>query len=469
MTLRGGGAPRDGGNLGPESGPSRSRQAHPIGEISIDDDHYARMPPPIERDGGRRSRPEYERRGSGGGSGLGGLLRLLLFIVVLAGVVLIAALTVLRPVIAHAVVDYASKNPSALKLPFVADLVREDLGTHLTDAPGTSAADVSFSVVDGDTAQTIADRLQQAGLLTDARALVFIATEQNLTTSLESGTYILRANMTPQQIVTSLLVSHQVAITIGLRPSLRLEQITAKLQTVTGLSMDVNAFYKEVKNPPATLLADYPWLSAVLPKGASLEGFLAAATYIVSPDITADAFVRDLLDAWYQQVGAELLTVPAARGLTFYQVLSLASIVERETGDNADRAKIAGVYQNRDKPNHETAGFLQSDPTIFYVNDSLQLAALPFDQWQSYVFWAPMATGKQLPAELPADLAGYNTYTSKGLIPGPICTPSVASIQAALNPDTKDGYLYFLAKKDGTTVYAKTYAQHLLNIKKFGS
>ncbi len=468
MTLRGGGSPRDGGP-GPDSGSSRSRQAHPIGEVSIDDDHYARAPGFADNEPGRPGRPLYERRGSNGGSGLGGLLRLLLFIVMLAAVVLVAALTVLRPVISRAVVDYATNNPSALKLPFVADLVKEDLGTRLTDAPGTSAAEVSFSVVDGDTAQSIADRLQAAGLLTDARSLVFIATEQGLTTSLQSGIYFLRANMTPQQIVTSLLVSHQVAVTIGLRPSLRLEQITAKLQTVTGLSMDVNAFYKEAKNPPAALLADYPWLTAVLPKGASLEGFLAAATYTVSPDITADGFVRQLLDAWYQQVGAELLNVPAARGLTFYQVLSLASIVERETGDDADRAKIAGVYQNRSKSNHETAGFLQSDPTIFFVNDSLQLAALPFAQWQSYVFWAPMATGKQLPAELPADLAGYNTYTSKGLIPGPICTPSVASIKAALNPDTKDGYLYFLAKKDGTTVFAKTYAQHLLNIKKFGS
>jgi UPF0755 protein len=398
------------------------------------------------------------------------LIRLLLFIVVLAGVVLIAALTVLRPVISRAVVDYASKNPSSLKLPFVADLVREDLGGKLTDAAGTSATEVTFDVVDGDTAQTIADRLQQAGLLTDARALVFIATEQNLTTSLESGTYILRANMTPQQIVTSLLVSHQVAITIGLRPSLRLEQITAKLQTVTGLTMDVNAFYKEVKNPPASLLADYPWLSAILPKGASLEGFLAAATYIVSPDVTADGFVRQLLDACYQQVGAELLTVPASRGLTFYQVLTLASVVERETGDDADRTKIAGVYSNRLNPKLFPLDAFQSDPTVFYVNDTLQLTKLPFAEWQSYVFWAPLAKGTTLPAVLPADLAGYNTYTSKGLMPGPICTPSVASIKAALNPDLKGGYLYFLAKKDGSgTVYAKTYAEHLANIAKYGS
>ena len=296
MTLRGGGSPRDGGPRGPDSGSSRSRQAHPIGEVPIDEDHYARAPGSADYEQtrqGRSDQPLYEPRGSNGGSGLGGLLRLLLFIVILAAVVLVAALTVLRPVIGRAVVDYATNNPSALKLPFVADLVREDLGTRLTDAPSASATEVSFSVVDGDTAQTIADRLKTAGLLIDARSLVFIATEQGLTTSLQSGIYILRENMTPQQIVTSLLVSHQVAVTIGLRPSLRLEQITAKLQTVNGLSMDVNAFYKEVRNPPAALLADYPWLAAVLPKGASLEGFLAGEP-VPSTDASLAAWMRGL-------------------------------------------------------------------------------------------------------------------------------------------------------------------------------
>jgi UPF0755 protein len=469
VTIRGGGSPRDAGGPDPDSWNRGVRQAHPLGEAPIDDDHYARAPSSSQA--GAASSRAGDRRGSGGSGlgGLGGLLKLMLFIVILAAVVLVAGLTVLRPVISHAVVDYATRNPSALKLPFVADLVREDLGAALTDPPSTSATEVKFDVVDGDTAASIAARLQQAGLLRDARSLIFIATEQDLTTSLETGTYFLRPNMTPQQIVTSLLVSHQVAVTIGLRPSLRLEQITAKLQTVDGLTMDIKGFYDEVKQPPASLLADYPWLTPVLPKGASLEGFLGAATYTVPPDITADEFVRMLLDSWYQQVGPELLSVPAARGQTFYQVLSLASIVERETGNDPDRAKIAGVYVNRSKPNHETAGFLGSDPTIFYVNDTLQLTALPFNQWQNYLFWAPLAKGTTLPADLPADLQGYNTYTSKGLIPGPICTPSVASIKAALDPDTSGGYYYFLATKTGVTVYAKTYAQHQANIAKYGS
>ncbi len=466
MTIRDGGSPRDGGTGLPEPGGRRVRQAHPRDEVRIEDDHYARATPAFDDTAIPRGRP-LGRRGSGGG-GLGGLLRLLVFIVVLAGVVLVASLTVLRPVIAKAVVDYASKNPSALNLPFVADFVREDLGKALTDAPGATGTEVKFEVSDGDTAQTIATRLQTVGLLIDARSLVFLATEQGLSTSLQTGTYFLRANMTPQQIVTSLLVSHQVAVTIGLREGLRLEQITAKLETVIGLTMDVKAFYTEAKHPPAALLGDYPWLTAVLPRGASLEGFLGAATYTVPPDITADEFVRDQLDAWYQQVGADLLKVPAARGLTFYQVLSLASIVDHETSIGADRAKIAGVYQNRLKPNTQTAGLLQADPTVLYVHDSLALAKDPFEEWQLYVFWAPMTAGTSLPADLPVDLAGFNTYASKGLIPGPICTPTVASIEAALNPDTKDGYLFFLSRKDGTAVYARTYAEHLANIKRYG-
>ena len=103
-------------------------------------------------------------------------------------------------------------------------------------------------------------------------------------------------------------------------------------------------------------------------------------------------------------------------------------------------------------------GLLQSDPTVFYVHDTLELAE---DR--------PSTTGRSTRSgrrsraasptrRLPADLAGYNTYTSKGLPPGPICTPTLASIDAALEPDTKDDYLFFLAKDDGSErhAFAKT-------------
>jgi hypothetical protein len=98
-----------------------------------------------------------------------------------------------------------------------------------------------------------------------------------------------------------------------------------------------------------------------------------------------------------------------------------------------------------------------------------QLAKIPIAKWVDYTFWAP-ANGKLEGVTIPNDLLGYDTYTSKGLMPGPICTPSLASIDAALNPDTKDHYLFFLAKHDGTdtTAFAKTQAEHEANIRKYG-
>jgi UPF0755 protein len=459
MTIRGGGRPRD-------------RGRGYLGDVDIDDENYARAPEPGPT--GRRGRgPEPPRAGGrvpqaprGGGFGLGGLLRLVLFIGVLAGLVLVVLLTVLRPVAARAVVEWASDNPSALGLPFVQELVREDLGSAMTDPPSSDPEQVEFVVADGDSAAVIAARLADEGFLSDARSFVFISSERDLADKLEAGTYILRKNMTPEQLVTALLVSHDLAVTIPLREGLRLEQITAKLETLP-LTMDVKSFYDEVTTPPKSLLADYPWLD--LPKGASLEGYLFPATYRVLPEVTADELVRQMLDAFHTNVGPDRLKVAKSRGMSFYEVLTLASVVEREAFLDEERPIIAGVYQDRLNPTLWPTGLLQSDPTIFYLNDTLQLAKIPLAKWTEYTFWAPLK-GDLANEIVPDALAGYNTYTIGGLIPGPICTPTVASIDAALAPETKQGYLYFVAKNDGsnTTAFAKTYKEHQANLKKYG-
>lgn len=459
MTVRGGGDRRG------------ASQAHRRTSFEIDEEHYAR-PPDVSPVGGRIRRGESPRAGGRppvppsrgrGGFGLGGLLRFVLFIGALAALVLVVALTVLRPVVAGVVVGWAADSPSALGLPFVADLVREDLGSALTSPASDDPAQVEFTVEAGDTARSIAERLEAQEFLRDARAFVFITTERRLADKLEAGTYVLRRNMTPDQLVTALLVAKDQAITIGLREGLRLEQITAKLQTLP-LTMDVQEFYDEASNPPAALLEDYPWLD--LPKGASLEGFLAPATYRALPDITPDELIRRMLDRFYATVGPDRLNVPQSRGLTFYEVLGLASIVEREAVLDEERALIAGVYQNRldNRPN-----ILNADPTVLYANDTMQLAKLPFDEWQTYAFWSP--PGGPLKAfEVPEELQGYQSYQVKGLPPGPICTPTVASIDAALVPDDEAGYFYFVAIPDGggAHAFAKTYKEHQANLKKYG-
>lgn len=427
----------------------------------------------------RYSQPTYRggrnNRGGGGG-GLVGLLKFLVFAFVLAGIVLAAGLTVLRPVVNSAVLSWAADNPGSMSLPFVKGIVRDDLGAALTTAASSNEEQVTFVVNDGDTATTIARRLEAEGFVTDARAFLFIAIERDLAGQLKSGEFILRRSMTPEELVTALLDPPTIQyVDIALRSGLRLEQVVAKLETVEGLEMDVQAFHDLASNPTPDLLGDHPWLETILagaPEGVepSLEGFLWPATYRVLPDTSAEELIRLMLEKFEAQVGEARWTVPEERGMTFFEVLTLASIVEREAVLNEEKPTIAGVYQNRLNgiPGVRNR-ILNADPTVIYGADSVALAERPIDEWKDYFFWkVPEAAMKDV--ELPGDLAGFQTYTTPGLVPWPICTPTVTSIDAALEPITKGKYIYFLAIPDGSGrhAFAKTAAQHQKNRDKYG-
>jgi UPF0755 protein len=452
MTIRSGGRPRD------------ARQAHPAADGAYDEP----WEPQYRRTGGGYSNGNgnggYGRRGGGGG--LGGVLKFLVFAVVLAAIVLGLLFTILRPLVRGAVIDWASDSPGALGVPFVADLIREDLGKQLTDPASSDSEQVAFVIGSGESASTIAERLEEEGFLQDRRAFVLRAVERDLTGQLKTGEFILRRSMTPDELVTALLDPPVIAqVDIDLRTGLRLEQVTAKLQTIDGLTMDPREFYELAKHPTPELLADYDWLE--LPEGASLEGYLWPANYRVLPDTTGEELVRLMLDGFHAAI-EDRMDVPAERGMTFYEVLTLASLVDREAVLDEERPLIAGVYQNRldGKLGHR---LLQADPTVIYAVDSVDLEALDFLRWREYAFW-------KLPEEalkdvvLPEDLQGYNTYQVEGPIPGPICTPTLASIDAALAPDTAEGYVFFLAKRDGSNghAFAKTQAEHDQNRVKYG-
>jgi UPF0755 protein len=460
MTIRSGRGPRD-----------DAPQAQPMDPDAHDDDgrEGRRVGRDVRRGNGNGYGNGYgERRGGG----VGGFLRFLVFALVLAFIVLATLLTVLRPVVASAVVDWAYQNPGALRIPFVTDLVRENLAGALTSPASNDATEVEFTVNTGDTPQLLAPRLEAEGLITNSRAFLFEATLRELAPQLKAGDFHIARNLTPDGVVTALIENEIVIVVtpVNFREGLRLEQITAKLQTLgPPVTVDPQAFYDLVKDPPADLIADYAWLQdAGLPDGASLEGFLAPATYDVFPETTAEDLVRMMLDEFFEQVGAERLVVPESRGLTFYEVLTLASIVEREAVLDEERALIAGVYQNR-----LTRGgswlLLHADPTVFYGVDTVRLEEAGFESWLGYTFWTvpEQPLGQVV---LPEELAGYNTYTSRGLPPGPICTPSVASIDGALNPDTQEGYLFFLAIPDGggAHVFARTQEEHDANRREYG-
>jgi UPF0755 protein len=455
MTIRSGKRPRD----------SREFQARPF-----DPDAYA-----TETFDGDREPPRRNRSGGGSGvSGLLGLVKFLVFALVLGAIVLVVLLTALRPLVNSVVLDIAQDNPAALQVPFVKDIVREDLGPALTEPASQDTTQVAFVVEPGDSARSIADRLEEQGLLADSRAFVFIALDRELAGSLRVGDYVLRRNQTPGQLVTALLDPPVITyVDITLRTGLRLEQVTAKLQITPELGMDPQEFYELASSPPDALIADYPWLEEIredAPESASLEGFLWPGSYRVLPDTTPEELIRLMLEKFAANVGEERMAVPGDRGLSFYEVMTLASIVEREALLDDERPLIAGVYQNRvDGIEGVSTHLLNADPTVHYALDTVALEEARFEEWQDYFFWStpgvPLAE-----VAVPEALQGFQTYQTAGLIPWPICTPSLPSIDAALEPDTADAFIYFLAipDGDGAHAFARTKDEHDENRRKYG-
>jgi UPF0755 protein len=154
--------------------------------------------------------------------------------------------------------------------------------------------------------------------------------------------------------------------------------------------------------------------------------------------------------------------------MTFHEILTLASIVEHEAALDEERALIAGVYQNRLDGLRGVARILNADPTVKYATDTMALAEIPFEDWKEFFFWS-LPGGPLADVQVTEELQGYQTYQTAGLIPGPISTASLASIDAALDPDQADGYLYFVLIPDSREhAFAKNLKQHNANLVKYG-
>ncbi len=387
-------------------------------------------------------------------------------ILILAALVIAGIAYLLAPAFRDFAGSMARSNPQTMRLPFVGDVVRDELGTALTQAVGTDATPLIFDVQPGSTVAQIADGLTSAGLIQQPLVFQYLVVTQSLDGKLQTGSFTLNKAMTPQAIVDRLQRPPDpppAKTTIALRGGLRIEQIVAELQTLP-IQMDVQQFRDLALRPTPSLLADYPFLK-VLPKGASLEGFLGAGVFEVDPSISAEDFLRMLLTGWSNQVGKPTLDQMDKLGTAkFYEAMVLASIVEKETGDDTERAKVAGVYANRLNHSLFPTQLLNADPTVIYAVDTDKLRNLPFDQWSKYVFWT--TTGQNLNTlAVPSDLQSYQTYQTPGLPAGPIASPSLASINAALSPDTKGSYLYFYAcPSTKVTKFAKTSAQQQANV-----
>jgi len=311
---------------------------------------------------------------------------------------------------------------------------------------GTSDTPVAFAIQPGETAASVAAHLAEAGLVTDPDLFSLYMRHYRLDSSLEAGNYVLRANMTMPEVAQSLQHSKADEVVFTVPEGWRLEQI-GELLGANGI-VDAQQFINYVRQGTTQegLTAKYPFLGE-RPPGAttSLEGFLFPDTYRVPAKSDIKTVVEIMLANFGRRFNKDLRDAAAQQGKTPRELLTLASIVEREAVITEERPVIASVYQNR----LSQGKALESDPTVQY--------ALGY-QPESKQWWKT-----PLPLE---DLGGvdsiWNTYLHTGLPPGPICSPGISSIEAAVRP-AQTNYLFFYAKGDGSHAFAATWEEHLKN------
>ncbi len=378
-----------------------------------------------------------------------------------------------RPVIGPAVTGLFEQNPGVLHMPIVADLLRAELGDRLGKPASSEATEVRFVIDPGQTVDQIQENLVDAGLLTDTLAFKYLVMSDRVDQLLQAGIYTMDTGMSPRAVVSRLAADPDPptpVVNLALRPGLRIEQIAAYLQAQkeeTELQLDPKEFLDLATDPRPELKDEYPFLRQI-PEGNSLEGFLASGVYAVPIDINADEFLHLLIQEWEEDSG-DLVAQAKKKGADFYDVLTVASIVEREVKADEDRAKVAGVYWNRLDPklNGATGGLMQADPTVVYAADGMELGDMAMAKWPNYLFWDTLGVADLATVNVSPELQSHQTYQQAGLPSWPIATPTRASIEAALDPDTRKDFLFFYACPGSDThTFAKTAAQHSQNIAK---
>jgi len=367
--------------------------------------------------------------------------------------------------VGDALISAGLRSPGILSLPLVGDIAVERLGTRISAPASDDTSLVNVEIVAGSSTAAIAEQLYSAGLIADPTGFIVAVGRAGLEGQLQAGVFRVSGSMTPAEVAAALTQPYrEPAIAVQLRAGLRLEQIVAQAGTID-LPFTQRELLDLLRTPPAGLIADYDWLD--LPRGGTLEGRLGSGTFNVPVSATAERFVRMLLDRFAEQVPEELRG-RAPDGRSFHDVLTLASIVEREAALDEERPRMAGVYAYRLQ---EGIG-LFADPTIIWVADSAALRNLKLSQWESYEFWTfpPQPYVGLVPPRVPQDLVPWNTFVRGGLPPSPVASPSRASIEAALNPDMSRKEMYFVLIPDsgGRHDFSKTLAEHEAKAKKYG-
>jgi UPF0755 protein len=298
-------------------------------------------------------------------------------------------------------------------------------------SPVTPPEAVVVTISPGSSLSAAARQLEQRGVIGDARRFTALAYLRGQTQALKAGEYEFAEAALPDAVLERLVRGDVRRYRFTLPEGLNLREVALRVEE-QGLGSAPD-FLRLTKDPI--------FIAALGIEALTLEGYLFPETYTYSAGMAQERLIEAMVRQFSLRFSAELVERGRALGLDPHQLVTLASIIQKEAGNREEMPIISGVFHNRLRIRMP----LQADPTVIYgVED-----------------FAGRITRKHLTTHTP-----YNTYRIPGLPPGPIANPGADALRAAAYPADVD-YLYFVSRGDGTHVFSRTLREHNAAVQKY--
>jgi UPF0755 protein len=308
-------------------------------------------------------------------------------------------------------------------------------GKFIGSGAGPDSSIVSFEVRKGKSFQSVAEELEQKKFISNAFFFHVYARIKSSTQKIKVGEYGLSQNMTPPQVLEIITSGKSIGHPFTVSEGLNIFEI-ADLYQQQGFG---------TREQFLDACTDKEFVKQLVGEGPeSLEGYLFPETYQITKFSTTKELLRSMVEN-FQQAYAQAIASSKIQGLSKHQIVTLASIIEKETGAPEERPLISSIFHNRLKKNM----LLQTDPTIIYgISEREKKTVLKISK-------KDILTPTR-----------YNTYVIKGLPPGPIANPGKEALLAAVNP-SQSSYLFFVSQNNGTHIFSSTYEEHSKAVRKF--
>lgn len=295
----------------------------------------------------------------------------------------------------------------------------------------SQAADRIFVIQPGQSFSAIADALEREKIISNSRIFKFYARYKGLGEKLQTGEYVLSGSRSPKDILGTLLMGKVKLYKITIPEGLNIIETAGIVETAGFCNKETFVF----------LCKDPGFIHSLDIQASTLEGYLFPDTYFFPKHSGCQTIIKSMVRHFHQIFTTEWEERANKLGFSVFEIVTLASIIEKETGDASERSVISSVFHNRMKKNMR----LESDPTVIYGIKN-------FDG---------NIKKKHLRIKTP-----YNTYQIKGLPLGPIANPGEKALEAALYPDSTP-FLFFVSKKDTTHHFSKTIQEHNRAVRKY--